>query len=585
MKKKFIALVALAAMVIGLLPGAAFAASGTDDINIQVLDFNSNTSQNPNVIISITGDDVRAGMRVTAYVETDDATIQVIDQALSANYSNTLFVAKTEIDGLDNAYNGTRMTVNVCSANGSEVYKSVTVNQQVVATDPKIFVAGVDDGQGTEDRYFTFKFDADYVPGSDDEVRLTAYDANGSKVGATQIVTITRSKLSDSVGDDGLRATENKSRLDFDEDAVSVTAVFYRDGKATDLEQEVSLAPRYGTYKSLALEFGDSNTVTRGETATGNLYYVNTQGQRYDITDAATYIYSDSDAVASKSSTKPELTITDDAVLGSTIDVTAYYGMYSVKTTLTVVDDSAPGDVDIHTSSARIGSRADLTFTLVDEDGEAMALDFQPTRVSTRWIDSSDEDAEITFVAGALTELDEDGTVIIGVTSDTVCTGKFELTFSDNSGHSYTVVSDTFAFTDGSTVVGAKEVELTINSNIMIVDGVSKEMDSLAVIDNSRTYVPLRAVAEAFGAQVKWEGADTGRITIDRGDVHIVMTANRLAYSINGEAAEMDVAPYISPSAGRAMVPVRFIAEAFDFNITTTKNADGTTAGVIFTAK
>lgn len=585
MKKKFVALVALAAMLIGLLPGAAFAATAYDDINIQVLDFNSNVSQNPNVIISITGYDVRAGMRVTAYVETDSATTQVVNQALAANYTNTLFVAKSEIDGLDNAYSGTQLTVNVCSANGSQVYKSVTVDQQVVATDPVTFVAGVDDGQGTEDRYFTFKFDADYVPGNDDEVRLTAYDADGDKVGSTQIVTITHSKLSDSLGDDGLRATKNKSRLDFDEDAVSVTAVFYRDGKATDLEQEISLAPRYGTYKALELSFPDDDVAVRGETVSGKLYYVNTDGQRYEITDAATYIYSDSDALASKSSTKPEFAVKSDAKLGSTISITAYYGMYSVKKTVTVVDDTAPGAVDIHTDSAKIGSRADLTFTLVDEDGKAMALDFQPTKVSARWIDSSDTDAEVTFVTGGLSDLDEDGTVIIGVTSDSVCTGKFELTFSDGSGHSYRVVSDTFTFVDDSTVVGAKKVELTINSNIMLVDGTSKEMDTIAVIDNSRTYVPLRAVAEAFGANVKWEGADTGRITIDRGETHIVMTANRLAYSVNGEAGEMDVAPYISPSAGRAMVPVRFIGEAFGFDITTTKNADGTTAGVIFTAK
>ena len=132
----------------------------------------------------------------------------------------------------------------------------------------------------------------------------------------------------------------------------------------------------------------------------------------------------------------------------------------------------------------------------------------------------------------------------------------------------------------------AEHIVLVVGESEMMVDGTPVSVEDAVPVNNGgRVYIPLRAVAEAFGANVKWEGADTGRITIDRGETHIVMTANRLAYSVNGEAGEMDVAPYISPSAGRAMVPVRFIGEAFGFDITTTKNADGTTAGVIFTAK
>jgi len=49
-----------------------------------------------------------------------------------------------------------------------------------------------------------------------------------------------------------------------------------------------------------------------------------------------------------------------------------------------------------------------------------------------------------------------------------------------------------------------KEIVLTIDSNIAMVDGTPVKMDTKAVIVNSRTFVPLRFVAEAFGFQVEW---------------------------------------------------------------------------------
>ena len=43
---------------------------------------------------------------------------------------------------------------------------------------------------------------------------------------------------------------------------------------------------------------------------------------------------------------------------------------------------------------------------------------------------------------------------------------------------------------------------------------------------------------------------------------NVIVTIGSKAYTINGEAAELDVAPYISPESNSTMVPVRFIANA-----------------------
>ena len=66
MKKKLVALVALAAMVLSMLPVAAFADGTTtpaDDIEIYMTGYNNNTT-GQDVSISITGDDLKNGMTV-----------------------------------------------------------------------------------------------------------------------------------------------------------------------------------------------------------------------------------------------------------------------------------------------------------------------------------------------------------------------------------------------------------------------------------------------------------------------------------------------------------------------------------------
>lgn len=84
--------------------------------------------------------------------------------------------------------------------------------------------------------------------------------------------------------------------------------------------------------------------------------------------------------------------------------------------------------------------------------------------------------------------------------------------------------------------------------------------DSYAHARYGRTMVPLRRLAELVGATVEYENA-TKRITITRATDEIVMTIDSKQAYRNGEAFEMDVAPYVEN--GRTYVPVRYIAEFF----------------------
>ena len=64
------------------------------------------------------------------------------------------------------------------------------------------------------------------------------------------------------------------------------------------------------------------------------------------------------------------------------------------------------------------------------------------------------------------------------------------------------------------------------------------------VIENGRTLVPLRSVFEALGASVEWDGA-TSTVTSIRGNVTVKLTINIATIYVNGEAKTLDVAPKI----------------------------------------
>jgi len=92
------------------------------------------------------------------------------------------------------------------------------------------------------------------------------------------------------------------------------------------------------------------------------------------------------------------------------------------------------------------------------------------------------------------------------------------------------------------------------------LDGKMLNMDVLPEVRNERTMVPIRAVAEAIGAQVEWV-QDTQQVVMTRGGTTVTMTLDSTTATINGEQVEMDVAPYATN--GRTLIPARYVAEFF----------------------
>ena len=142
-------------------------------------------------------------------------------------------------------------------------------------------------------------------------------------------------------------------------------------------------------------------------------------------------------------------------------------------------------------------------------------------------------------------------------------------------------VTQTLTVQEDQPAIPKTSIVLTINSKDMLVNEQKVTVDAPPVIKNSRTFVPLRAVTEAFGAKVSFD--DAARVvTIELGKDVVKMPIGSKTYTVNGKSMTMDVAPYIQPGADRTMIPARFAAEPFGFVADFTQNTDGTTANVIF---
>ena len=92
------------------------------------------------------------------------------------------------------------------------------------------------------------------------------------------------------------------------------------------------------------------------------------------------------------------------------------------------------------------------------------------------------------------------------------------------------------------------------------LDGVQLTFDVPPQLMNDRTMVPLRAVFEAMGAHVDWDG-DTETVTGTKGDTVVVLTIGDTSPTINGQVVTIDQPGVIVND--RTLAPLRFVGEAF----------------------
>lgn len=96
------------------------------------------------------------------------------------------------------------------------------------------------------------------------------------------------------------------------------------------------------------------------------------------------------------------------------------------------------------------------------------------------------------------------------------------------------------------------------------VDGMPLVMDVLPIIENSRTLVPFRAIAEAMHITVSWNAQTRTVMANDSRTSVSLQIDSRIAY-INNTAVSLEAAPRIVNN--RTLIPLRFFSEAFNCQV------------------
>ena len=101
----------------------------------------------------------------------------------------------------------------------------------------------------------------------------------------------------------------------------------------------------------------------------------------------------------------------------------------------------------------------------------------------------------------------------------------------------------------------------------MTVNGTEKPIDDNGtepIIVDDRTLLPVRAVIEEMGGAVLWDSETQTVLLAYGGDIITLAIDNSTAF-LNDNAQTLDTAPTIIND--RTMLPIRFIAESFHFNV------------------
>ena len=264
----------------------------------------------------------------------------------------------------------------------------------------------------------------------------------------------------------------------------------------------------------------------------------------------------------------------NESLLGTTIKVTAFdrVNKQLIKKELTVVDSYNTYSLEFDPTEGPINEDNKVTVTVVDQDGEKAKI--SNGTVKAYIADKSDADAKVSVKAGNFSN----GKATLTVYSDRETTADVVVMVKAGSAIYPATLEYTFGTADP---LADRTVVMTIDSTEYVVNNNVITGDAAPYVDsNWRTMVPIRALAEAFDAEVIWN-QDDSTVTINfDGDTQIVMTVDEQTYTVNGAEATMDTEPV---NAGdRVYVPIRFAAEGLGFSVTPLYNDAGLTASVVF---
>lgn len=194
-------------------------------------------------------------------------------------------------------------------------------------------------------------------------------------------------------------------------------------------------------------------------------------------------------------------------------------------------------------TAAEKAAKADESVALVTDGTSVSGKDFTEPAVLKVPVDTKDV-KDVNHLTLAKLNPETGKLEIIGGTYD--ADAKAVIGYADVAGDYFVVEKD-----------GLTSINLQIDNNGVVLNNTNKVMDAAPVISQNRTMVPLRFIAEAFGANVSWAEA-TKTVTI-------VIDGKVLTMTIGQDLEGFGAAPIISN--GRTMVPISYISKAMDAHV------------------
>jgi len=407
---------------------------------------------------------------------------------------------------------------------------------------------------------------------SDYQVKFESAPA-GSKFEDIDWTTSGPSDAGITLGTDDSLMKDGKLRISFKPDKVGAYTIKVRDINETRVTATINVeAVEFG--KAVSLKFVLKNVASPAETVTSlvrvydaadseldrpvdinkkagtlQVYAVNAAGVEVQKTDEITMSSSDTGKVTV--SNAGEIVIKKDAA--GAYPITVYYAPDNL---VAVYDLNVVGSASSFAVTPVVnGKNATVTIQYVDKNG---ANTF--TNLASEGFTVS---APSGVIATNQVDINKSGK------------GTFELTANEYGKYSVTVISSekrvakTFEIefvmpASEKPVIGARNVTMFIGATGYVQDGAAKVMDVAPFIQDSRTFVAVRYIADAFGSEVGWNEA-TQTVTLSRADmtVTIVIGSNVITVVQDGVTSTVtaDVAAFIKD--GRTVLPFRAVGDAF----------------------
>lgn len=110
-----------------------------------------------------------------------------------------------------------------------------------------------------------------------------------------------------------------------------------------------------------------------------------------------------------------------------------------------------------------------------------------------------------------------------------------------------------------------RSIKLWIGRDYLMIGENKVDLDAAPYIGSSgRTMVPLRALGDSIGADLKWDG-EAKRVVYSKDGTEVVLWLGRTDVQVNSQTLTTDCAPELRND--RVMVPLRVVTENLGFTL------------------